>query len=154
MMLRDSRDDKIREAELEVKKWKASEAVEEAESRLKHKNLVGAVWIGRQCLDMTPSVQWKKANKKERRKLVQKKSERLRKMIYRQKRAEGMQQQGAWIRWEGTQGRRVTSQDIWKLEGNHLEFLLKAVYHVLPSTTNLNTFWKPNPTNFVKEEAA
>jgi hypothetical protein len=64
-----------------------------------------------------------------------------------------MQQQGAWMRLEGTQGRRVTMQDIWKSEGNHLKLLSKAVYHVLPSPTNLNTFRKPNPTNFVKEEA-
>jgi hypothetical protein len=71
----------------------------------------------------------------------------------RQKRAEGMQQQGAWMRWVGTQSRRVEWQDIWKSEGNHLKFLLKAIYHVLPNPTNLNTFRKPNSTNFVKEEA-
>ena len=49
MMLRDSRDGKISGVGIEVRtghKWKATEAVEEAETRLKHKDIVGSVATG------------------------------------------------------------------------------------------------------------
>lgn len=142
MMLKDSKDNKISEAGLKVRtgrKWKAGEAAEEAESRLRHKDLIGAVAVGRQGLGMTPSTSWGKAGTKERRQLVQ---DEVRKKVEeeRQARAVGMKQQGAWMRWEATQDRRVTWQDIWKAEGSRLSFLLRAVYDVLPSPANLHTW--------------
>ena len=45
-----SRDDKIRTAGVQVRaerKWLASKAVSEAESRLRHKDIVGTVAVGR-----------------------------------------------------------------------------------------------------------
>merc|ERR1711894_714959 len=50
MTLRDSRDEKIRGAGIEVRtgrKWRASDAVKEAESRLQHQDIVGTVTHGR-----------------------------------------------------------------------------------------------------------
>ena len=51
--MRDSKDDKVRAAGVEVKtwrKWSASKAVTEAESRLKHRDIVGTEAVGRQGL--------------------------------------------------------------------------------------------------------
>ncbi|VDI43594.1 Hypothetical predicted protein [Mytilus galloprovincialis] len=46
-----SRDYKVRTADVQVRtgrKWSASKAVSEAESRLRHKDIVGTVAVGRQ----------------------------------------------------------------------------------------------------------
>ena len=51
MTLKDSKDEKVRAAGVEVKtgrKWSASKAVTEAECRLRHKDIVGTVAQGRQ----------------------------------------------------------------------------------------------------------
>ena len=53
MTLRDSKDTVIKNTQPDVKtgrKWSADEAVEEAESRLKLKEMVGATQLGRQGL--------------------------------------------------------------------------------------------------------
>ena len=50
MTLRDSKDPVVKNTQLDVKtgrKWSAEKAVEEAESRLKHKEIVGAAQVGR-----------------------------------------------------------------------------------------------------------
>jgi hypothetical protein len=67
---------------------------------------------------MTPLLKWKNARKKKRQ-LVQKEVRKAEKEG-RQARAIGIQQQGAWMRWEGTQYRRVTWQAIWKLEESQI----------------------------------
>lgn len=44
MILRDSKDDKVKEANVDVRtgrKWVAKDAVEDAESRLRHRDIVG-----------------------------------------------------------------------------------------------------------------
>jgi len=50
-----------------------------------------------------------------------------------------LEQQGKWLNWEDVQQRKLTWDDIWAMEGDILSFLLKPVYDVLPSTTNLKT---------------
>ena len=50
MILRDNKVDKVQGAQLDHRtrlKWKAQDALEEAESRLRHKDLVGTVTQGR-----------------------------------------------------------------------------------------------------------
>ena len=74
MTLKDSKDEKVRAAGVEVKtgrKWSASKAVTEAESRLRHKDIVGTVAEGIQGLGTSKSCYWNKANAQERRNLVQ-----------------------------------------------------------------------------------
>ena len=74
MTLRDSRDDKIREAGIEVRtgrKWKAEQAVKEAEARLRHKDIVGTVAQGRQGLGCVTRSSWRLASTEEKRDLVQ-----------------------------------------------------------------------------------
>jgi len=65
--LKGSRDEKIRKAGVvrTGRKWSASKAVTEAESRLRYKDVVGTVFVSRH------GQRWKGANATERRQLVQ-----------------------------------------------------------------------------------
>ena len=72
MNLRDSKYPVVKNTQPDVKtgrKWSAETVVEEAESRLKHKEMVGSVQVGRQGLGWTRHTWWSSANY-ERRKLV------------------------------------------------------------------------------------
>ena len=74
MTLKGARDPKVREAGEYVQsgqKWKANEAVVEAESRLRHKDIVGTTCKGRQGLGSESTTRWKGASARERRMLVQ-----------------------------------------------------------------------------------
>lgn len=53
--------------------------------------------------------------------------------------AVGMKHQGAWTRWENGVEKKVTWTEIWKAEPHLIEFLIQAVYDVLPSPSNLHT---------------
>ncbi|XP_071145089.1 uncharacterized protein [Mytilus edulis] len=74
MTLRDSKDAKVRGANVKIRtgrKWKAKEAVTEAETRLKHSVIVGVTAVSRQGFGMTTKPRWDTANEKGRRELVQ-----------------------------------------------------------------------------------
>ncbi|XP_076080058.1 uncharacterized protein LOC143050834 [Mytilus galloprovincialis] len=74
MTLRDSKVAKVRGAKVKIRtgrKWKAEEAVKEAETRLKHSVIVGVTAVDRQGFGMTTKPRWDTANKKGRRELVQ-----------------------------------------------------------------------------------
>ena len=45
-----------------------------------------------------------------------------------------MGNQGKWTKWEAEQ-RELTLSDIWKYTAFQLQFLLRAVYDVLPTPT-------------------
>ena len=142
MMLRYSRDSKVNDAGVEVKtgrKWTAADAVRNAESRLRHRDLVGLLARGKLGIGNIPYTSWQKASVKERRHLVQ---EELRKEIEesRQARAVGMRSQGAWTRWEQVKPRYLPWNKMWKSSGGRISFLLKSVYDVLPTPTNLCTW--------------
>ena len=53
------------------RKWSASKAVEEAESRLRHEDIVGTVTRGRLGVGCISRTSWKAASVVDRRKLVQ-----------------------------------------------------------------------------------
>ncbi|XP_062916611.1 uncharacterized protein LOC134352920 [Mobula hypostoma] len=78
---------------------------------------------------------------KERRRLVQ---EEVRAVVEEMRtcKAVGMKQQGAWTRWENAVERKVTWADLWKAESHRIQFLIQAVYDVLPSPSNLHTWDK------------
>ncbi|XP_076086812.1 uncharacterized protein LOC143057392 [Mytilus galloprovincialis] len=74
MTLKESRDYKVRTAGVQVRtgrKRSASKAVSEAESRLRPKDIVGTVAVGRQGFGTSKSCYWKNGNTQERRSLVQ-----------------------------------------------------------------------------------
>ena len=148
MTLRDSKDEKIRRAGIEVltgRRWSASKAVEQAESSLKHKDIIGTVCTGRQGLGTTQRQAWQTANQTQRREMVQ---QEIRTMEEEGRKAKAVEMgaQGAWTRWE-TVERKITWQDIWRYHPLQLQFLLRAVYDVLPTPTNLHRWGlSPNPS--------
>ena len=54
----------------------------------------------------------------------------------------GRSQQGTWTRWEDVEKKRVTWSDFWQPDFNEIRFLIKSVYDVLPSPTNLHIWGK------------
>ncbi|KAI8518207.1 hypothetical protein Bbelb_042240 [Branchiostoma belcheri] len=83
------------------RKWKVKEVISQAVNRLHHKDLVGAVQVGRTGLGWgVRSHRWSSANPRERRQLV---TQEMRRMEEEKRRvaAVGQRQQGAWLNWEG-----------------------------------------------------
>jgi hypothetical protein len=138
MTLRDSKDDKIRRAGIEIRtgrKWSASSAVLEAESRLQHRDIIGTTTTGRQGLGMVTRQRWAAANQAEKRKLVQ---DDIRKQENEGREAKSVQLgcQGAWTRWD-TDPRKLSWSEIWRMEPLRIQFLLRSVYDLLPTPANL-----------------
>lgn len=137
--LKQSKDSKIRNAGIEIRtgrKWSASQAVAQAESQLKLKDVMGTTQVGRQGLGITKRKQWSTANDQEKRSMIQ---EEIRYMEEegRKAKAVAMGSQGAWTKW-ATTNRKLTWKDIWNYQPLRLSFLLRSVYDVLPSPTNLH----------------
>ncbi|XP_054626149.1 uncharacterized protein LOC129178189 [Dunckerocampus dactyliophorus] len=138
---RDSCDPKVAKAGIQVRtgrKWRAEEAVQEADARLHHRSLVGVVTRSRTGLGSFPCPQMNTRGK-ERRRLVQ---EEVRAAVEETRtcKAVGMKHQGAWMRWENAVERKVTWAELWKSEPHRIKFLIQAVYDVLPSPSNLHTW--------------
>ena len=55
----------------------------------------------------------------------------------RQAIAVGLVQQGAWTKWEEAEQRKVSWQELWKIEPIRISFLIRVVNDLLPSPTNL-----------------
>lgn len=139
LMYRESKDPKVSQAGIEVRtgrKWRAQEAVDQAVSRLRHKELVGAVVTGRSGLGSIPAIRYEKAKGKDRRYLVQKE---VRAEVEEQRASVmvGLRQQGAWTRWEEAIERRISWGELWRAEPQRVRFLIQSVYDTLPSPSNL-----------------
>ncbi|XP_076075792.1 uncharacterized protein LOC143046522 [Mytilus galloprovincialis] len=122
-------DAKVRGAKVKIRtgrKWKAEEAVKEAETRLKHSVIVGVTAVGRQGFGMTTKPRWDTSNEKERRELVQQEIRQMEEES-RNVKAVGMKQQGSWLNWQGARSRALTWSEIWSMEGYRLSFLLRSV---------------------------
>ena len=52
-------------------------------------------------------------------------------------RAVNMKTQGFWTRWGNDFERKVTWADLWKSESNMVNFLIQALYDILPSPASL-----------------
>ena len=140
MTLRDSKDPVIKNTQSDVKtgrKWSLDEAVEEAESRLKHKEMVGATQLGRQGLGWTTHKWWSSSSDKERRELV---TQELRN-AEEEKRlaiAVGQAKQGAWTRWERVEQCELLSWSVmWQMEPLRI---IISVQGNLRSTTNTSQY--------------
>lgn len=101
LTLRDSQDEQIREAGIVTRtgrKWSASETVNQAESSLKLKDIVGITAVGRQGIGATKTPLWNQAGQKERRAMIQSEVRGAEESA-RQARAVEMGAQGAWTSW-------------------------------------------------------
>ncbi|XP_060574030.1 uncharacterized protein LOC132731786 [Ruditapes philippinarum] len=142
LTLRDSKDEKISGACIEVRtgrKWSVSRAVELAESGLKHKDIVGMTNIGKEGLGTRKHQRWETSTQQERRSLVQTEI-REEAEQERMSRAVQLGPQGNWTRWQVPE-RKLSWQEIWQYEPLRLSFLLRSIYDMLPSPTNLYQ-WK------------
>jgi hypothetical protein len=149
LQYRDSRDEKVSGAGIRVRtgrKWDAQEAVNEAESRLRHSVIVGRLAKGRTGLGSNPAPHWDTGSKKERHQLVQ---DQVRTAIEetRQCKTVSMSQQGRWTRWESVQSKKITWTELWNVAPQRIKFLVQAVYDVLPTPTNLMTWGKIENSN-------
>lgn len=132
MMLRDSKDERVRQADIVVRtgrKWSASRALREAEDRLHHADIVGSVAQGRLGLGCSTRPNWQQAHPKERRCMVQREVRKVEEES-RQVKAVAMNKQGSWTKWESVRERALTWQDIRSMEAHRIKFLLCSVYGV------------------------
>ena len=139
LLYRDSTDNKVAAAGIEVRtgrKWRAQEAVDQAEARLRHSVLVGTVAVGRAGLGNKPRPLYNQVQGKERLQLVQD-EDRSEAEEARTSQMVGMQQQGAWMRWEQALDRKITWSELWKAQPHQIKFMVQSVYDVLPSPSNL-----------------
>ncbi len=129
LLYRDSTETKVSSAGVEVRtgrKWRAQDAVERAEARLRHSILVGTVATGRAGLGSNPKPSYSKASVKEKQKLFQEEvhaeveEARFSRMV-------GMSKQGVWTKWEHSAGRKITWAELWKMEQHYFKFLVQSV---------------------------
>ncbi|XP_035688709.1 LOW QUALITY PROTEIN: uncharacterized protein LOC118424272 [Branchiostoma floridae] len=142
LMYRDSSDSKVSSAGIHVRtgrKWKAQEAVDQAEARLRHSVLVGSVAVGRAGLGSCPKPRYDKVSGKEKRQKIQDEI-RAGEEEDRRCRMVGMRKQGAWTRWEHADSRKVTWPELCRAEPSRIKFLISSVYDVLPSPANLHVW--------------
>ena len=96
--------------------------------------------MGVRALDGSiPPPVWKKAGKKERQSLVQQEVRRTEDEAGQVK-AVGMKKQGEWTNWEEVKQREIKWPQLFHMEQSRVSFLLRSVYDVLPSPTNLHTW--------------
>ncbi|KAL3991499.1 leucine-rich repeat-containing protein 16 [Sarotherodon galilaeus] len=144
LQYRESSDPRVALAGIEVRtgrKWRAAEAVDIAVSRLKQRVIVGIVAQGRAGLGSSRTPNYNNAQGKEKRSLI---LEEVRAGVEEKRTSQIVQlrQQGAWTRWEQAVERKVTWNELWKAEPQRIKFLIRAVYDVLPSPSNLFTWGK------------
>ncbi|RXN12199.1 reverse transcriptase [Labeo rohita] len=142
LMYSGSRDAKVSGAGIVVRtgrKWRTAEAVQQAETRLKHKAILGSVAQGRAGLGSLTATRYNLASGRERQRLVE---EEVRTSVEEERtsRAVAMRQQGAWMKWEQAMERNVTWKDIWTWNPQRIRFLIQGVYDILPSPSNLYTW--------------
>ena len=96
-------------------------------------------------MGFSPSTHTNSAKGKERRQLIQEVREGVEEVRYGK--MIGLSQQGAWTRWEDVEKRRVTWSDCWRPDFSENRFLIKSLYDVLPSPTNLHIWGKRETPN-------
>ena len=116
------------------------------EERLRHKAILGSIAKGRAGLGFFPSTHTNCAKGKERRQLIQ---EEVREGVeeVRYCKMVGLSQQGAWTRWEDVEKKSIIWSDCWRPDFSEIRFLIKSVYDVLPSPTNLHIWGKRETPN-------
>ncbi|KAJ8393735.1 hypothetical protein AAFF_G00057880 [Aldrovandia affinis] len=149
MTLKDSRDQTISNAApplLTGRKWTPSDAVQQATSALRHKDIVGHVQQGRGGFGLAArEPTWRKASTSERRKLVVEEVCQEEETA-RSAKAVSLAKQGQWMRWEGMERRKISWKELWEMEASNISFIIRATYDVLPSPNNLHQWYGEDPT--------
>lgn len=150
LQYRESKDPRVSQAGIEVRtgrKWRAKEAVDQAESRLCHRELVESVATSRAGLGSISTTHYNKLKGKEKWDLDQKE---VRAEVEEQLASQmvGLRQQGAWTRWEEAMDSKISWSELWRAEPCRI----KLLYDVLPSPLNLFCWGKVESPACAKEE--
>ena len=142
--LDNAKDPLVRSAGVQLQcgnKWSVRSTLQEAECRLKHKDLIGLPCLGRQGIGYSRRKEgrYDQANEQQRRAMI---SNEIRRIENEQRltRAVAMRKQGAWMKWEGAECREITWNNLWKIEPMRIRFIARATYDLLPTPTNLATW--------------
>ncbi len=115
------------------REWTPAVATQQAQSALRHQDVVGHIQRGRGGLgtgESRPS--WHKATPTQRRGLVveevhwQEQAVRCAKAVTQAK-------QGQWMQWEEVEKRRLSWKELWGMEAHRVSFLIRAICNILPS---------------------
>ena len=145
-MLQESEDHIVRNFHPEPKtgrKWKVQKAVTEAKDNLKFKEIIGHTQTNKQGLGATKMEWWSKATGKSKRDMVLQELRRDEEAKRIQK-AVQQSQQGQWTTWENAIQRSLSWNDLWHMAPLRISFILRSVYDLLPSNTNLVKWGKSN----------
>ena len=114
--------------------------VEDARSRLRMKDIAGIANLGREGLGLNKRQYYCKSSKRDQRTMVTEEI-RNKEEETRQVRMVGLGKQGASTRWEVPE-RHLTQGDMLKMPDAAFKFLVKAVYDLLPTPSNKNTWFR------------
>ena len=131
-MLHESADQVIRDVQPEIKtgrKWSARAAVDEAEANLRTKEIVGATQHDRAGLGARPQQWFSQQNERGRREMILKEMHQMKE--------EEKFARAAWTRWELAEQRKISWQDLAKMEPLRISFLLRSTYDLLLTPANL-----------------
>ncbi|GFN84901.1 reverse transcriptase [Plakobranchus ocellatus] len=138
-MLEESDDPMVKTVQPSLKtgrKWKVTEAVDEAKECLKMKEVISQTQTDRRGLGSTTAKWWSKTEGKEKRDMFideirnKEDSARVQKAVQQP-------QQGQWANWDTAIQRSLTSNDIWHMAPLRISFLIRSVYDLLSSNANL-----------------
>ncbi|GFO13637.1 polyprotein [Plakobranchus ocellatus] len=138
-MLEESDDPVVKTVQPPLKtgrKWKVTEAVDEAKEYLKMKEVIGQTQTDRRGLGSTTAKWWSKTQGKEKRDMIIDEIRNKEDSIRVQK-AVQQPQQGQWTQWDTALQRSLTWNDIWHMAPLRISFLIRSVYDLLPSKANL-----------------
>ena len=140
--MQQSKDDCISKADINIdagRKWKVSQAVENATTRLRHQEIAGIPNVGREGIGMNHRSYYSKASQKEKRSLIvgkvqEEEDER------RYLKIASLTKQGVSTKWE-VQPRKLSHREVVFTTESKLQFLVKSVYDLLPTPSNKNTWF-------------
>ena len=141
--MQQSRDQCIRNADINIdagRKWKVSEAVENATSRLHHQEIAGIPNVGREGIGIHHRSYYSKASQKERRNLMVgkvKEQEEERRYL----KVASLRKQGVSTKWQVPE-KKLTHREVIFSTESKLQFMVKAVYDLLPTPANKNTWFR------------
>ena len=143
VMLDTSKDECVRNANISLdvgRKWKVTEAVETAKSKLRLQEIAGIANRGREGLGLTHREYYSKSNKEEKRRLIVQKvreEEEERRLV----KIAGFSKQGRSLDWE-VQKRVLKDADMRTTPAAQLQFSIKAIYDLLPTPQNKNLWYR------------
>ena len=140
LMIESSQDECVSRAGVSFpsgRKWEARSAIDLATSRLKHKDLIGAVSQNRAGLgSLDEFKRFEKADSKQKKYMIEQEIRAMEDEA-RSARAVSMRSQGAWTKWESAAKTNLSWNDLWRMEPLRIKFLLRSTYDLLATPTNM-----------------